>query len=183
MLEQLNFTLLDAIQTLRTPVGDWLMPLVTALGNGGVLWIAIGVLLWLRGERRQALLVLLALAIEAVCCNLVLKPLIDLPRPFEVRPDVALLIDPPSDASFPSGHTGAAFAAVTGLWLGGVRRWWVALILAIAIAFSRLYLYVHYPTDILGGAVLGFVSALLAVKLVALLEGRGKRGGRRGRRI
>lgn len=183
MLEQLNFTLLDAIQTLRTPVGDWLMPLVTALGNGGVLWIAIGVLLWLSGRRRAALLVLLGLAIEAVCCNLVLKPLIDLPRPFEVRPDMALLIDPPSDASFPSGHTGAAFAAVTGLWLGGVRRWWVALILAIAIAFSRLYLYVHYPTDVLGGVVLGIASALLAAKLVALLEGRGKRGGRRGRRI
>ena len=102
MLEQLNFTLLDAIQALRTPVGDWLMPLVTALGNGGVLWIAIGVLLWFSGRRRAALLVLLGLAIEAVCCNLVLKPLIDLPRPFEVRPDVALLIDPPSDASFPS---------------------------------------------------------------------------------
>ena len=169
MLEQLNFTLLDAIQALRTPVGDWLMPLVTALGNGGVLWIAIGVLLWLSG-RRAALLVLLGLAIEAVCCNLVLKPLIDLPRPFEVRPDVALLIDPPSDASFPSGHTGAAVAAVTGLWLGGVRRWWVALILAIAIAFSRLYLYVHYPTDVLGGVVLGIASALLAAKLVALFE-------------
>ena len=182
MFNDLEFAILNAIQGLRTPLGDWLMPLITALGNGGLLWILIGVALIWRGARREGLLVLAALAIEALLCNGILKPLFDLPRPCEINQHVELLIPRPSDASFPSGHTGASFAAVTALWLGGVRRWQVALVVAILIAFSRLYLYVHYPSDVLAGMILGVLCALLAAKLVALAEVRFGGKGRRRKR-
>ena len=97
----------------------------------------------------------LALVLDLVCCNLILKPLVDRVRPFAVNTAVELLTAPPLDASFPSGHTAASFAAVFALKASGSRLWKPALVLAAAIAFSRLYLYVHWPSDVLFGAVLG----------------------------
>ncbi|HIS80171.1 MAG TPA: phosphatase PAP2 family protein [Candidatus Scatomonas merdavium] len=80
------------------------------------------------------------------------------------------MIPKPTDYSFPSGHTGASFAAVTALWLGGVRRWYFALIPAVLISFSRLYLYVHFPSDILGGILVGVCSGAAAYGLTRLFR-------------
>ncbi len=96
-----------------------------------------------------------ALLLDLVCCNLVLKPLVGRLRPFAVNTAVELLTAPPLDASFPSGHTAASFAAVFALRTSGSRLWVPSLILAAAIAFSRLYLYVHWPSDVLGGCAAG----------------------------
>lgn len=91
-----------------------------------------------------------------------LKNLIQRPRPFTLLPGVSLLIPPPGSSSFPSGHTGSSFACAAAIFLLN-RKWGVpALALAALIAFSRLYLSVHYPTDLLAGALLGVGSALLA---------------------
>lgn len=76
------------------------------------------------------------------------------------------------DYSFPSGHTGASFAAVTALFLSKYKYWAVALVLAVLISFSRLYLYVHYPTDVLGGIVLGVLSGWLAYQLYGIVKKR-----------
>ena len=112
-------------------------------------------LLLRKRDRWVGVSVALALVLDLVCCNLILKPLVDRVRPFAVNTAVELLTAPPLDASFPSGHTAASFAAAFALKASGSRLWKPALVLAAAIAFSRLYLYVHWPSDVLFGAVLG----------------------------
>ena len=147
------------------------MPVITTLGNGGVIWIVCAVVLLLIPKTRKIGVVLaVSLAIEALCCNVILKPLAARIRPFDMNTAVQLLISPPTDFSFPSGHTGAAFAAASALFFCKNRLWIAALVLAILIAFSRLYLYVHYPSDVLGGILLGILSGWLGYTLVGLIK-------------
>ena len=91
--------------------------------------------------------------------NMILKPLVARMRPFTVNTAIELLIPPPTDFSFPSGHTYASFASATAICRNNRKIGVPALILASLIAFSRLYLYVHYPSDVLGGAVVGLAAA------------------------
>ena len=113
------------------------------------------------------MVVLAALVLDMVLCNGILKPLVGRARPFTANPSIQLLVSKPADYSFPSGHTAAAFAAVSALFFAGEKKIWKgALVLAVLIAFSRLYLYVHYPTDVLGGAVVGAFAAWGAVRIV-----------------
>lgn len=91
--------------------------------------------------------------------------------PFDVNTAVQLLVAKPQDYSFPSGHTAASFASVTALYLAGEKKMWkAALVLAVLIALSRLYLYVHYPTDIIGGVVFGSLSGYLGYKIVEWIQ-------------
>lgn len=155
-----EFAVLDWIQAnLRSPIMDLLMTAITTLGNHGLVWfILAGILLLTPKHRKAGVAVLAGLALEVACCNLVLKPLVGRIRPCDVNPAVQLLVARPDDFSFPSGHTGASFAAVSALYFSRSRLWMPSLILAVLIAFSRLYLYVHYPTDILAGALLGIMT-------------------------
>ena len=114
-------------------------------------------------------LLILALVLDLLACNMVLKPLIGRGRPFLLRPDLILLASPPGDASFPSGHTAAAFAVVFALKTAGSPLWLPALALAVVTAFSRLYLYVHWPTDVLGGVLLGAAVGWAGAKLAEAL--------------
>ena len=138
------------------------MPAVTALGDGGILWIGTAaVLLLTPRHRRTGAAIAAALVLEALCCNVILKPLVARLRPCDVNTAVQLLISRPDDFSFPSGHTGASFAAVGTMFASRDRLWIPALPLAALIAFSRLYLYVHYPSDVLAGALLGIMAGWL----------------------
>lgn len=174
MILDANFWILDWIQQhLRSPFGDVVMPLITSLGNAGILWILIGlVLLTRRSWRKTGVVLLLALLIEAFFCNIVLKNLVAMPRPFTLHENVQLLIPAPHDYSFPSGHTGAAFASAAALYFSRAKYWFVVFVLAVLIAFSRLYLYVHFPTDVLAGIVLGIASAWLAEQCVSAIGRR-----------
>ena len=162
----MDMTILNFIQNhLRSTVGDHLFPVITALGNAGLVWLALAaVLLILPRTRKLGLVVTAALVLEAIPCNLILKPLVARARPFTVNPAVELLITKPTDFSFPSGHTSASFAVVSALFFRKERLWIPAGILAALIAFSRLYLYVHYPTDVLAGALVGILAGWIAVK-------------------
>ena len=111
-----------------------------------------------------------ALALEVLCCNLILKPFVSRIRPCDINTAVQLLVPRPDDFSFPSGHTGVSFAAVSVLYFSRNRLRFPALTLAVLIGFSRLYLYVHYPTDVLAGAVLGVLLGWVGCTLVRLVE-------------
>ena len=153
---------------LHSPLGDAVMPVITVLGNAGAIWILVAViLLFLPKWREAGIQMLAAMAVAAIVGSLILKPLIARERPFSANEFTELLISAPKDFSFPSGHTSASIAAAVILLM---RNRWVgipAMILAVLIAFSRIYLYVHYPSDILGGIILGLLSAV-TVRTVTL---------------
>ena len=161
-MAQMELAVLDFIQEFfRNPFMDSLMPAVTSLGDAGFLWILLGLaLLCSRKYRRTGAAVLLSLAADLVICNLLLKNMAARVRPCDLNPAIQLLIARPSDFSFPSGHTAAAFTSVFSLYRENNRLWKPALVLAAVIAFSRMYLYVHFPTDILGGVAVGWICAL-----------------------
>lgn len=161
---QFDWYLLDAIKNLQTSFWDIWMPRITLLGNSGMIWIFLAcILLCFPQTRRCGQALAISLALLFLLGNCLLKPLIARPRPFMMNPELSLLIPPPSDFSFPSGHTYAGFAATTVLWHHN-RIWGIAtLIPATCIAFTRLYLMVHFPTDILGGIMLGIFCGSIAI--------------------
>lgn len=163
----IEIQILDWIQGLRTPAGDIFMPVITSLGNAGIIWILLAALLLIIPKTRKTGAVLaIALVLDVVLCNGIIKNLAARMRPYDRNPVVELLIHKPIDYSFPSGHTAASFAAVSALYFAGEKHMWKpVLVLAVLIAFSRLYLYVHYPTDVIGGAVLGILCGYLADKI------------------
>ena len=112
-----------------------------------------------------------ALIMDLLICNVAVKNLVARTRPYDVNTSVQLLVAKLHDYSFPSGHTAASFASVTALYLAGEKKLWKpALVLACLIAVSRLYLYVHYPTDVLGGMVFGILAGFAGYWIVKLLE-------------
>ena len=173
-MEALELAILDWIQVhLRCGFLDAVLPAVSRLCNHGEIWILLALLLLVsKRYRKLGAAMAAALVLDLVCCNLLLKPLIGRIRPFAVNPGVELLVPPPLDASFPSGHTAASFAAASALWkASGSKRMGIpAICLAAVIAFSRLYLYVHWPSDVLGGAVLGTALGILAGSWTPRLE-------------
>ena len=158
-----EFTILDALQQIHTPVLDKIMVFITSLGNAGWFWIALGlVLLCMKKYRRYGVLILTALAFSALFGNIILKPLIARQRPCWINNTITMLVSVPKDFSFPSGHTQASFAAATAIFTLNRRAGVCAIVLAALIACSRLYLYVHFPTDVLAGLVIGIGCGCLS---------------------
>ena len=163
----IEFKILDFIQTLHTPVLDKIMVGVTKLGDVGIIWIILtAILLIIPKTRRTGGVMLVALVVQTVLCNVILKNLFARTRPYDVNTTVQLLVPKLHDFSFPSGHTSASFTAVSALYFSKDKLWKPALILACLIAVSRLYLYVHYPTDVLGGLLLGVLSGYIGYKIM-----------------
>lgn len=147
---------------LTCPFLDGILPPISALSAHGEIWILLSLVLICIPKTRRVGVTMGVTLILCLCIgNLTLKPLIARIRPYDVV-DVPLLVEKLSDFSFPSGHTLASVGAATALTLYH-RRWGAAaLTLAGIIAFSRLYLFVHYPTDVVAGALLGVALAFLA---------------------
>lgn len=149
------------------PVLDAIMPVITVLGDAGIFWIAVAVLfIFTRKYRKTGIGMIIALTMGLVICNICLKPTIARIRPYDFKEEylgvvVNLLIDKQHDFAFPSGHTIASFEAAVVILLGSKKLGIPAMILACLIAFSRLYLYVHYPTDVIVSIILGSILALI----------------------
>ena len=166
-----EFAILDFIQTLRTPIGDFIWPAITVLGNGGIFWILLTIALLINKKTRKSGWILMAaLLVDLILCNGVIKNAVARTRPYIINSSIQLLIDQPKEFSFPSGHTAVSFTAVTALFLAKEKILWkIALVLAVLIAFSRLYLYVHFPTDILGGVIVGMIAGVIGFYLVEFI--------------
>ena len=177
-----DLPILDWIQAnLQSGFMDFIMPIITLFGDGGIFWIACAViLLFFPKTRRTGLGMGFALLMGLVICNMILKPIVARPRPYDLQMtlygrEILLLIGRQSDFSFPSGHTIASFEACTVLMLSDKRLGIPATILAILIAFSRLYLYVHYPTDVIFSLLAGTLFGILGYTIaqhIPLPEGK-----------
>ena len=167
MIEILDQVILDWFQMIQGPLLTPLMKVVTTLGEGGVIWILFGLLLLIRkSTRKEGAVVLLALIFCLFTGNILLKNIIARPRPCWRNPEVEMLIAIPKDYSFPSGHTMSSFAAATGIFLWNKKWGMAALVLAVLTSLSRLYFYVHYPTDVLAGMLIGIALAFIAREIV-----------------
>ena len=145
---------------------------ITRLGDHGMLWIAVALaLLAFRRTRRLGLTCAISMAIGLVLTNLVIKNWVARVRPYEVVEGLRCLVGAQKDFSFPSGHTTNGLACAWVIFRRAPRRYGApALALAIVIALTRLYVGVHYPTDVLGGAVIGLACAAIALRLEPWLE-------------
>ena len=157
-----EFEWLYALQDIHNPALDKVMVFVSVLGNAGIFWIAVGLLLLItKRYRRGGAQMLVAMAVTFVIGNLILKNLVARERPCWIDREVLLLMASPSDYSFPSGHSMNGFAGSVSLLCIDRRIGIPAVILAAIIAFSRLYLFMHFPTDVFAGIVIGLVIALI----------------------
>ena len=169
LLTQLDINILNFIQNnLTSPFLDKIMTTVTSLGNMGIIWI-IMVIIFLSDEKykKMAKTMIFCMLINAILINIILKPLVNRTRPFDLVQGIKLLVMKPTDPSFPSGHSAISFCSlVVILTMTKSRILKVfATILAILISYSRLYLYVHYPSDVLMGIILGSVISLVSMKV------------------
>ena len=149
------------------PALDFAMPLITLLGDAGIFWIAVAVLFMItKKHRKTGIGMMLALMMGLLICNIWMKPTVARMRPYDFQmeyfmKEIPLLAGTMHDFSFPSGHTIASFEAAVVIALNDKKLGIPALILAVLIAFSRLYLYVHYPTDVIFSVFLGTAFAFL----------------------
>ncbi|MDY3224991.1 MAG: phosphatase PAP2 family protein [Candidatus Faecousia sp.] len=179
-----DLPILDWIQAhLQSPLMDRIMPIITLLGEGGIFWIAWAVILLLIPKtRKTGIAMIFALLMGLLVCNVTLKPLVQRIRPYDLQEQlgvtIPLLIERQHDFSFPSGHTIASFEAAVVLLKNSKKMGIPALIIAILVSFSRLYLYVHYPTDVLVSVILGTVFAFLGCSLANLIKLPSKKKGR-----
>jgi undecaprenyl-diphosphatase len=167
-------------QSMHNAFFNVVMPIVSNAGEDGLIWLLAALILYLSGpqNRRASFLMLLAVLCSFILGEEILKHIFQRPRPFLSLEGVNLLVAPPGSFSFPSGHAANAFAASLVIARKIHRLAWPALLLAVIMAFSRVYVGVHYPLDILGGALLGALCA----KFVLGLEKSVYRSSRKTRR-
>ncbi|MBP3410857.1 MAG: phosphatase PAP2 family protein [Clostridia bacterium] len=140
---------------------------ITTLGDGGVFWIILSVLLLLfKKTRKVGICCALGLIFDLLVVNIAVKPLVARVRPYEVIKEITILTHQPGDHSFPSGHSAGSFACAWAFFRAYKKKWGVpALVLASLIAISRLYVGVHYPTDVIGGIVIGIIVGELGYRV------------------
>lgn len=187
-----QFTQIDGnylIGIQRTLHADWLTPVmkaITMFGEGGIFWILVCIaLLLFRRTRRLGIICSVSLAFTFLCCNLIIKPTVDRTRPWVLFREVIRYLEPPGDASFPSGHSANAMGPAWAMFLASrppqrnkydevpclgwrgrgadAKRVHIISIAAVALALliglSRLYLGMHFPSDVAAGLLLGMVCA------------------------
>ena len=157
---------------MRTPKLTDFLESMTDLGNAGFIWLALAiVLICTKKYRKVGYATFLSLAMNLILTNGILKHIFKRARPFDTYPDLQPLIHEPTDWSFPSGHSSASFAAAFVLYHYLPKKFSIpALILATLIAVSRLYLGVHYPSDVIGGAAIGYLTAWASEKFMTYTE-------------
>ena len=162
----MEFSILYAIP--RTPFLDsFFLALTKLVGSYGQLWLIIGIVLLLfKKTRKTGAAVIISFIAVVIVGQVVLKGLFARPRPCQIDQAFPLLVPRPSSTSFPSSHSGMSFGAAAAIFKNNKKAGIAALIFAALIAFSRLYLFLHFPTDVLTGMIVGIVMGILSAKLV-----------------
>ncbi len=158
-----EFMILNLFSKIRCGFADSVMIFSSSLANKGFIWILLAITLFVfKKTRRIGICVSVALIIEFLLVNVTIKPIVARPRPYEVNTAIKLIIPPLNDFSFPSGHTAASFSASCAVYMHN-KRWGIpCIVLAILISVSRLYLGVHFPSDVIFGMVFGIISAYIS---------------------
>ena len=153
-------------ENVRNTIFDILLIPFTLLNNSGIICIAIVIaFLYFAKLRKVGILMAISLILEFVLTNLIIKNWVARIRPYEMIDGLTLIVGKAHDYSFPSGHTGSAFALAVVIFMVMDRKYGLlALGLATLMGFSRLYVGIHYPSDVLGGIILGVITSIIAVK-------------------
>ena len=174
-ITNMDLAILEAIQGIKCGFLDVFFPIFTRIGGDkGLFWIIIAVIaLCFKKTRKMGICMVLAIIFGSLMCNVTIKPIVARPRPFTYPHAMLgvddLLIKKPSEFSFPSGHTTSCFAAATAIFLHN-KKWGIgALVIAALVGFSRMYLYVHFPTDVLVGVIVGLIAGMLACAVINYL--------------
>ncbi len=180
LAESFDLPILDWIQAnMQCAFLDFIMPWITILGDAGIFWIACSlILMFIPKYRKIGFSMAAALLMGVVICNMIMKPGFARIRPYDYQLQFMgrtwedlliagrLLVETPHDFSFPSGHTIASFEACVPILMRDKKLGIPATILAVLISFSRLYLYVHYPTDVIASVILGSLFAVIGTWIV-----------------
>lgn len=164
VLQQMDASILLFIQdNIRNAALTPIMTGITHLGDKGILWIVLSVILLIpRRTRRAGVLSIAAMVITFLICNMWLKNYVARTRPYEVINGLQLLVAKADDFSFPSGHASSSFAAAVSIWKNTNKGFGIiCIIMASLIAFSRLYIGIHYPSDVIAGLIIGTLVALI----------------------
>lgn len=162
-ITQIDFSFLNFIQeTVRCAFLDVIMAFFSYIGEGGIIWFLIAVpMLFFKKTRSWGIMIIISMTVAFLAGELIIKNLVCRDRPFVNLNVSDLPVLHASGFSFPSSHSSTGFAAAAVLFMMNKKYGTASIVLACVIAFSRLYNYVHYPSDILGGMLLGIASALL----------------------
>lgn len=173
-MSELDF--LHSLLSLHNDVLDNIMKFITNLGDAGIIWIVIAIiLLFMKKTRKCGIMMLVSMGIGLIIGNGFIKNWIQRPRPYWIDSSLPLLIPELKDYSFPSGHTLASFEAAITIFLHN-KKWGIAaIIVSLIIGFSRMYFFVHFPTDVLGGAILGTIIALVVYYTYELIKNRARK--------
>lgn len=168
----MELSFLHMLQYIHNNLLDSIMVFITHLGDNGTIWILLGLIfITIPRYRHCGIMILIALSVNYLLGDMILKNIFARPRPFQIDNSISLLIPKPSSYSFPSGHSSAGFAAAVTIFINHKKAGILPLCLAVCIAFSRLYLFVHYPTDVLAGIILGtFVAICLKIVTKKILQ-------------
>lgn len=177
-MEALNLLELGLLQQMQEALGcpllDTLTVVISATGDKGIGMILLAaLLLCIPKTRKTGIVIAIALALDLVLVNLCLKPMVARVRPYDLGIDLNLITHHPSDYSFPSGHTAAAFAAAVALLAAGKRWMGIGLCYAVCMGFCRMYLMMHYPTDVVFGALFGALCGVAAIWIWNYAEAKG----------
>ncbi len=156
--------------SIRNPFLNSIMIFITSLGNGGMIWIAATILLLIpKKTRKVGAISGVALLLSLLINNNLIKNIVQRPRPFVTFTDLQIIIPTPSEFSFPSGHTSSSFAAAAVFYRHLPKKLGIpSVVLAGLIGFSRLYVGVHYPTDVIAGVIMGILLSYLAEFIINL---------------
>lgn len=159
LINYIDYSVLEFIRAnMRYSVLDKIMIIITSLGNGGFIWIVIAIIFIISKKyRTSGLLLFCSLILCLIIGNITLKPFVARLRPSDININIPLLIPRPTDFSFPSGHTMTSFASAVIIFYTNRKMGIFAFLGAFMIAFSRLYLYVHYPSDIVAAIIIGTI--------------------------